>query len=206
MLYHGSDTDFDMFDDAKISSGDASELFGKGYYLTDNIEVAKFYAKQKAKSHKIVKYSNTGIFGTPIPHYDKGADMYAQDNYKVNKFLVNGNILNIQDYIISDDFKKYIIDLYVKYGHMGERAVDIAEGIFNYLRNNKQKIYQYRGEIWYIVRQLILNDKNMMNGVIEYIKNMGYDGLKYKPDLDYEGNEMAWNYVIYNKNVLKKMN
>ncbi len=33
---------------------------------------------------------------------------------------------------------------------------------------------------------------------------MGYDGLKFKSNQSYEGNFNSWNYVIYNKNIIKK--
>ncbi|MCK9415791.1 DUF3990 domain-containing protein [Candidatus Dojkabacteria bacterium] len=110
-LYHGSNVEFDEFNDNLISTGDSSELFGKGFYLTDNINVAKFYAIQKAKNDKIIKWTHDGILGSPVPHY-----------------------------------------------------------------------------------------------IISYIKKMGYDGLKYKSDQSYEGNFDSWNYVIYNKNIIKKIN
>lgn len=94
ILYHGSNNEFDEFDDNKISTGDSSELFGRGYYLTDNIEIAKFYGKMISKNDKITHYTNTGIFGTPEAHYSTDAEKHAQKSYKVNTFQINGNILN----------------------------------------------------------------------------------------------------------------
>ena len=43
-----------------------------------------------------------------------------------------------------------------------------------------------------------------MNDIINYIKNIGFDGLKYESDKDFEG-ENSWNYVIYNKNIITKI-
>lgn len=45
ILYHGSNKEFKEFDETKLSTGDSSELFGKGFYLTDNIDVAKSMVK-----------------------------------------------------------------------------------------------------------------------------------------------------------------
>ena len=52
MLYHGSNYNFNEFDIDKISTGDGSDLFGKGFYLTNNIKVAEFYAKLITKKEK----------------------------------------------------------------------------------------------------------------------------------------------------------
>lgn len=46
--------------------------------------------------------------------------------------------------------------------------------------------------------------KNFVLITEENIKKMGYDGLKFKSDQSYEGNFNSWNYVIYNKNIIKK--
>ena len=112
ILFHGSNINFDEFDDAKISTGDSSDLFGKGYYLTNNKDVALFYAKERSKNDKIIKYTNTGIFGTPNPIYSKDADEYAERLAYVNKFQIKGNILNIKTYIIDNDFLNYIKDTF----------------------------------------------------------------------------------------------
>lgn len=46
--------------------------------------------------------------------------------------------------------------------------------------------------------------KNFVLITEENIKKMGYDGLKFKSDQSYGGNFNSWNYVIYNKNIIKK--
>ena len=72
------------------------------------------------------------------------------------------------------------------------------------MRNNKSRIHNYRGELWYIFNQFALNDK-IKNDIVSYIKVMGYDGIKYESDKDFEGDN-SWNYVIYNKNIINKIN
>lgn len=205
-LYHGSKYLFDMFDDSKISSGDGSELFGKGYYLTDNIEVANFYAELITKKDKIEKYDFSGPLKSEVPIYSEDADDYAKANKKINKFLLNGNILDTYTYILDNDFVNKLREIYTKYSGWG---ADESKRLFNtkmeFLRNNKAGINRYRGEILYIIQSVILGDKDMMNELVEYIKSLSYDGVKYKPDTSFEGNIDSYNYVIYNKNVLKSL-
>lgn len=43
-LYHGSPYEFDMFDSAKIGSGEGAQAFGTGIYLAENRDVARSYA------------------------------------------------------------------------------------------------------------------------------------------------------------------
>lgn len=202
VLYHGSNTKFNEFDDNKISTGDSSELFGKGYYLTDNIEIAKFYGKLISKKDKITKYTNTGIFGTPEAHYSSDAEEHAQKNYKVNSFQINGNILNSKTFILDEKFLNFLKDLFIKENHLGKYGDEMFNRIVDSMRNNKSKIRNYRGELWYLFLQCTFRDKEP---IVDYIKKLGYDGLKYEPDKDFEGNENYWNYVIYNKSIIKKI-
>jgi hypothetical protein len=202
ILYHGSNKEFDEFDDTKISSGDSSELFGKGYYLTDNIEIAKFYGKLISKKDKITKYTDTGIFGTPVPHFSDDADEYSEKNYKVNTFRVNGNILNSKIFVLDDGFINFLKKTFKEDGVWGDKSDMMVDRVVSYMRNNKSQIRNYRGELWYVTQQLPDLD---INKIVDYIKKLGYDGLKYEPDKDFEGNEHYWNYVIYNKSVIKKI-
>lgn len=204
MLYHGSNYNFNEFDIDKISTGDGSDLFGKGFYLTNNIKVAEFYAKLITKKEKIKKYTNTGIFGSEEPVYSDDADDYAQQNYKINKFKIDGNILNVKTYIIDEKFSNFIRESHKKHSGWGDAAYKIYDSVFNHLKSNKQNVQKFRGELLYIIQQIVLSDKDIMNDIINYIKNIGFDGLKYESDKDFEG-ENSWNYVIYNKNIITKI-
>lgn len=204
-LYHGSNLLFDMFDDSMISSGDASDMFGKGYYLTDNIDIADFYANLRAKKDRVKEYTPTGVFKTEEPVYHPDADEYAKKNKRVNVFELNGNILNAQEHRFDDGFISMLKESYVEHSGWGEEGRDIVENTINYVRENKNKIRKYRGELHYLITRLSLtSEKEVMADIINYIKKLGYDGIKYRPDKNFEGNENFWNYVIYNKNVLSK--
>lgn len=203
-LYHGSKDYFDMFDDEKISTGDSSELFGKGYYLTDNMEVAKFYSKHVLKKDKIVKYTNTGIFGTPEPVFSNDAEEYANSNIKINTFIFKGNVLNSDEYIISEDFLNYIRESYIKNSPYGEAGIKIFNETINTLRNFKNKIHNYRGELLYVIQHIAYVDKKIKDDILNYIRKE-YDAIKYRPDLDFEENIQSWNYVVFNKNTLSNI-
>ena len=198
ILYHGSNVEFKEFDDAKLSTGDSGELFGKGYYLTDNKEVATFYGKMVTKKEKITKYTDTGIFGSPEPHFSQDAEEHSNQNYKVNTFRVKGEILDSKNYKLDDKFLS-CLELFRKESFLGKSADEMFNQRVDFMRNNQSKIRNYRGELWYLIVQLGFRDKTP---ITDFIKEIGYDGLKYETDLDYEG-KTGWNYVIYNKSVIK---
>lgn len=203
-LYHGSNSMFNEFDDSKISDGDGSDLFGKGYYLTDNIEVANFYAKLITKKDKIKDYKPTGVFKSYEPTYSDDSDEYSEKNKKINTFYISGNILNTEEYILDNDFIKVIRESFKKYSHLGDQSYQIFDRTIEFLRSHKNKINNYRGELLYIIQQIGFQDKNIIIDIISQIKNLGYDGVKYRPDSNFEGNIKSWNYVIYNKSIFKK--
>lgn len=206
VLYHGSDIEFDEFDDGKISSGDGGDLFGNGYYLTDAEVIADFYANQVTKRHRVKKYDLTGIFKSPIPVYHDDAEDYAHKNKKVNMFKVEGNILDVDTYVLDEDFMRMFIDSYVRNSGWGEKeSLKLVTNTIDFMRNNKSRIRNYRGELHYVITQLVLSDAGMLDDIKKYIMKMGFDGIKYRPDKDYEGNNDSWNYVIYNKNVITKV-
>jgi hypothetical protein len=200
ILYHGSNKEFKEFDDTKLSTGDSSELFGKGYYLTDNIEVAKFYAKMITKKEKITHFTDTGIFKTPEPHFTSNAEKHAEKNYKINTFRIKGNIMNSRDYILDDKFLEFLKKLWRKDSFIGKSADKIFDDRVKFMRENKSKIRNYRGELWYILLQCGFRDKRPIIFFIQSV--MDFDGLKYETDLEFEG-EHGWNYVIYNKSVIE---
>lgn len=199
VLYHGSNKEFNEFDETKMSTGDSSELFGKGFYLTDNMDVAKFYGKMMTKKEKITRYTDTGIFGSPQPHFSKDADEHAEKNYKVNTFRVTGNIMNSKDYILDEKFLEQLRVLFRKDSGFGNSADRLFDDKVEFMRGHKSEIRNYRGELWYLLLQCGFRDKTP---ITDYIKKIGFDGLKYETDLDFEG-EHGWNYVIYNKSVIK---
>lgn len=47
--YHGTNSEFDKFLPEKISTGEGSELWGPGVYITDTKDTARFYAKNSVK-------------------------------------------------------------------------------------------------------------------------------------------------------------
>ncbi len=203
ILFHGSKASFDEFDETMISSGDGSDLFGKGFYLTNNEAIAMFYGTSHAMKDYVVKYTPTGVFGTEEPVFKPGAEERANKDARINKFRLRGRILNARDFLIDKDFQHYISDLFGKLGGWGyDEGYKLANDRINYVKVNKSKITQFRGELEWIIKRIAM-DREVVDGIMNYIKELGYDGIKYESDKSYEG-EGSWNYVIFNKNVLSK--
>ena len=203
-LYHGSDVDFDEFSDEKISTGDASDMFGKGYYLTNNYDIAKHYAMLMAKKKYIIGYQK-GIFDTEVPILSKEADNITDKEFKINKFEISGNILNVDTFELDEKFLNKIKEICAKYSHYPDEFQDKNfNRVIDWAKNHKHEIHNYRGELWYIISHLLFEDKKMVEDLVTYIKLLGYDGLKYRSDRSFEGIN-DWNYCIYNKNIIKKV-
>ena len=113
ILYHGSKHKFEEFDDSKRLTGEGSDLFGNGYYLTDSEKVAEFYGHQTAKKDFVKDYKPTGIFGTAQPVYENEAeaDKKAAELKVINRFWVDGEILDAETFIIDKEFQDYIAKL-----------------------------------------------------------------------------------------------
>ena len=201
ILYHGSKSKFDEFDDDKISTGSGGDLFGKGYYFTDNIEIAQYYGKDAAKRDFIKDYKD-GILGSYEPVFSDDADEKAQKMVNVNIFKISGYILDHSTFIIDDDFKEYIIKSYIKHSRYSEKSArQIADTIFDALKNSKHLINKFRGELEYVIIQL--GDK-IIPDMVDYIKKLGYDGIKYTSNTDVE-KITGSNYIIFNKKVIHKI-
>lgn len=202
LLYHGSSEKFDAFSDEKQGAGEGGNLFGKGFYLTDSEEIAKFYALQVSKNDHISNYKPTGIFQSMEPVYTPDAEERARENMHINKFRVNGNFLDAESYILDDEFKNYLIELMEKHSGFKDSSRQIVNRTFDFLKNNKEKIRHYRGELEYVIKQLGMGNEEFVSGVRNYIISLGYDGVKYPSDKSYEG-PGAHNYVVYNKRAIK---
>ena len=198
-LYHGSSSKFDEFDESKIGTGEGSDLFGSGFYLTDNKDVADFYAHIIAKKKFITKYTNTGIFGTPEPVFEKDADKKAAEIKVVNEFIANGKFFDTENCIIDAKFESHILEVCNKYSPFGSEAASRA---FEFMRANKSDIHEFRGELEYIVKQAGMGDRAIVDGIIQYVKDCGYDGIKYPTTQGFEGIK-SYNYVIFNKSILR---
>lgn len=51
-LFHGTNKDFAEFSAEKFGSGEGTNLFGEGIYLSDNPKIAEFYGKQSIQTEK----------------------------------------------------------------------------------------------------------------------------------------------------------
>lgn len=197
ILYHGSNSQFDEFDDSKMSTGETGDLFGKGYYLTDSEAVAAHYGKATAKKAKITKWTDDGILGSSRAHYSKDADSYANANHHVNSFRVQGRFLDATTYVMDDAMVDAIKEYFVGISGWGAGEID---HIVTYVRTKRERIKNFRGELLYIIQQ---TPEDIAPAIVEQVKRMGYDGVKYPSDGHYEG-EGSSNYVVYNRSTISK--
>lgn len=198
ILYHGTDINFNEYDLTKI--GEGSDLLGKGIYLTENENVANFYASLVAKKRYIKGYE-TGIFGTESPLYEKDADEKAEKHKVIYDFFVNAkNIVNINEININNDLKEIFIKSITFL--FGDTSKDVINSRIDFANKNYNKIKNYRGIIIYLIEQFPDSKKE----VLEYIKNK-YDCIVFEPTDDFEYNLNDYkNYVVFNSNQIKLAN
>lgn len=197
-LYHGSNASFSQFDMKKLGTGEGSDKFGKGAYLTDNKDIAQFYAEKVAKKQFIEKTTPTGIFGSDVPVYKANADQLAKQSAKVNEFIADKlNILDASTYQIDKDVLGAFIDIVKDRGLSEAQAKFLVNKTLNFAKTRSKEIVNYIGELPYMIDQLAIGDNAGKEKIANILKSKGYDGIKYQSDRQFEG-KGAYNYVIYN--------
>lgn len=195
VLFHGTDVNFNVYDLNKI--GEGSDLLGKGIYLTENKEIANFYANLVAKKRYIKGYEQ-GIFGTETPLYEKDADIKAEKHKVIYDFFVNAkNIVYLNEININNDIKEILIES-ISF-MFGDKSEDIINSRIDFVDKNYDKIKNYRGKIIYLIEQFF----DAKNEVLEYIKNK-YDCIVFEPTNEFEGATSNYkNYVVFEPNQIK---
>lgn len=195
VVFHGTDKEFSVYDLNKI--GEGSDLLGKGIYLTQNKEVANFYANLVSKKRYIKGYEQ-GVFGTESPLYEKDADIKAEKHKLIYDFFVNAkNIVNINEININNDIKEILIES-ISF-MFGDQAENIINSRIDFVDKNYNKIKNYRGKIIYLIEQF----PDAKKGVLEYIKNK-YDCIVFEPTNEFEEGITDYkNYVVFNSNQIK---
>ncbi len=201
-LYHGSKVSFSQFDMTKLGTGDGSDKFGQGAYLTDNKDIAQFYAEKVAKKDFISKVEPKGVFGSDVPVYKPNADQLAKQNAKVNEFIADKlNILDASSYQVDKDVLGAFIDIVKGRGLSEAEAKFMVNKTLSFAKTRSGEIVNYIGQLPYMIDQLAIGDNAGKEQIANILKSKGYDGIKYQSDRKFEG-KGAYNYVIYNPDKL----
>ena len=150
--------------------------------------------------------------GTGFGAYGKGlyvtnneniAKTYAGKSGNVQRYNIDeSKLLDAEKYKIDGDIKKFFEDQYKQRGYTDEMAKDSLDRVLSFARENKDKINYYRGELEYVAKQVGLTDQTTEE-LASLIKKKGFDGIKYLSAPELEG-DTGVNYVLYNKNPIKK--
>ena len=198
VLYHGTDVNFNVYDLSKI--GEGSDLLGKGIYLTENKDVANFYANLVAKKRYIKGYED-GFFGSTNAIYEEDADEKAEKHKLIYEFFVNAkNIKNINQININNDLKQILIKSISFI--FKDKSEDVINSRIDFADKNHNQIRNYRGKIIYLIEQF----PDAKKEILEYIKNK-YDCIFFEPTTEFESNLKDYkNYVIFKPNQIKLAN
>ena len=197
ILFHGTDVNFSVFDLSKI--GEGSDLLGKGIYLTENKDVANFYANYVSKKRYIIRYEE-GILGSEVPIYEKDADKKAEKHKVIYEFFVKAKKnININEVEVDENIKQIIIKSIIEL--FDDNSEKYVEDAIKYAHNNNEKISNYRGVILYLIYRF----PDTKEEIIKYIKNK-YDCIIFEPTTEFESNLRDFNYknyVVFNANQIK---
>ena len=198
VLYHGTDVNFNVYDLSKI--GEGSDLLGKGIYLTENKDVANFYANLVAKKRYIKGYED-GFFGSTNAIYEEDADEKAEKHKLIYEFFVNAkNIKNINQININNELKQILIKSISFI--FKDKSEDVINSRIDFADKNHNQIRNYRGKIIYLIEQF----PDAKKEILEYIKNK-YDCIFFEPTTEFESNLKDYkNYVIFKPNQIKLAN
>jgi len=115
IFYHGSSNEFDSFDLSKIGSGDGLNKYGYGFYFSDSIETAKYYAGVKKNSMYLYTVRLLGL------------DKFFYWDETITETLYY-KVLHRLDYLGEDEAREQIETEYEEYGDMWT-----MESLYSYL-------------------------------------------------------------------------
>lgn len=107
--YHGTRSKFGKFSTEFLSTGEGSQVYGWGIYVTQSLETAKFYCEAAFSTRDLC------IFGKPIRQFSDAELAELGEGYTSLKYFYNSNIekttssvLRMAADCLSED--KYVID------------------------------------------------------------------------------------------------
>ncbi len=204
-LYHGTKNNIDKFDLSKVGSGEGTDVFGNnanifgdGVYLTDNKDIADFYAHQVAKKQFIKSYTHTGILGSPEPVFAKNADKLAAKNKRVIEAYLQGEVLDAKTFRVDEQIKDILVDSFAEAtGIKGKAyAKKFVDDTVTYYRANVGKIHKNRGEFMYVIDRVLGTSRSGLNKINDHLKTRGYAAIRYPSDPSFEG-RTSNNYFVF---------
>ena len=175
-LYHGTNSDFDKFDFAYLSSGWGQQAYGYGFYLTTSYDAAKEYAYDANHGQVMEVEVPDGKYLTDVSISKAEANRIARIFFK---YMTEENE-DTRDSYPTEDEKRCFWDYEV-----------------DYIRRCKTGSYVYG-----TIASLMGSDKNTS----EFLHDKcGYVGLKIR-DIYNAGKKTPITYVIFNQNDIKIIN
>lgn len=175
-LYHGTNSDFDNFDFAYLSSGWGQQAYGYGFYLTTSYDVAKDYAYDKNHGQVMEVEVPDGKYLTDVSISKAEANRIARIFFK---YMTEENE-DTRDSYSTEDEKRCFWDYEV-----------------DYVRRCSTGSYVYG-----TIASLMGSDKDTS----EFLHDKcGYVGLKIR-DRYNSRKKTPITYVIFNQNDIKIIN
>lgn len=209
-LFHGSQAEInqkDGFLTKYIKSGEGNNIFGWGLYFTDNINVAKEYAKNNT-ANIYNRYINLGKENFKTNDISKLIKIFSNslNDFKMFDPEQYENLLKVIKF-----FKKAITD--------GKKTTDelIDKGFLYYVTITPSKPnaffwnQEYDGEVFNLSGKLLGSDifKQLLKNkndkqVSEFLYSLGFYGIIYPVGtIDSSKGSDGFNYVIFNDKDIK---
>ena len=209
-LYHGTGAKFDHFSNEHINTGEEVQRYGYGIYLTDSIDVARFYANRAAGTGYVytVRVPNS----VNLVDWDESIDPYTVS--EMAKKIIGEDALDevIDDmqehrtFTFSNEKFEEIIERLLVDGADNNAWEDLDEEVEDYDLNPFRQLlskadfqFEIDSGINYEVVYKYVSDAMSPQIATNLMKAFGIDGFKF-PSNELDG---AMNYTIFDANNIK---
>ena len=152
-LYHGSGADFDVFDPDKVGSGHRHNSYGWGFYLTEILDMAKWYSKEIATR---VNYELVEDIVHHIREYcrhNKIEDSIGSDLISAIPILADPDYLENSKMVLSKNTYAAIKRNFTKYIAADEWLLKDLIGILdNVYPEIEKKLVKWKNQINYSIK------------------------------------------------------
>lgn len=139
--YHGTPHSFDKFDTRKVGSGESTQWFGWGIYLTDSEDIADWYSKSVSKS-----INDTTIDNSPIKY---GYNYNIKGSHELND-VIFGKKDFFGDKFLRDIIGEIFDDIvmYVKGKKKWEdiKYIGDRESVIKHFKNSWESYFSFESE------------------------------------------------------------
>lgn len=181
--YHGTPHGFDKFDINKVGSGESSQWFGWGIYLTDSEEIADWYSKSvpelinQKRSNVYYLYFRGNLIGKKIKEKYTMREVPSVDVIKFTSLL--GEFGGEGRFYVMDFITKWVVPNMRDYFYKLKLDKNPSwSKVTSHIDGELEMYIKYLDSYDIKDREEVIND---LNSAVNTIKNLKETDFEYKP-------------------------